>query len=238
MADKARQRRSTMTQNERHPNPQRHEHSTREERGERRRQPASGTSPSAEPRSDCSPVDAYIIGDKRKANDGIHSPFVKLPEFKGGGDSGAASSSDSSESGGSLLCSLAPKWLSQGRARRAARRRDAERAAPGAQPEAGAGPASPQQPGEQRAGRAPPACAATDGRVYRWLVGDGGGLVPRHAARGRGDALAVPARVAGRRRRALSGADCLQYIPLVQFQCHTHVSCVSGGTAVFPPSRA
>ncbi|XP_022815225.1 uncharacterized protein LOC111348688 [Spodoptera litura] len=118
MAEKARQRRPTMTQNERHPNPQRHEHSTREERGERRRQPASGTSPSADPRSDCSPVDAYIIGDKRKANDGTHSPFVKLPEFKGGGDSGAASSSDSSESGGSLLCSLAPKWLSQGRARR------------------------------------------------------------------------------------------------------------------------
>ncbi|XP_050556109.1 uncharacterized protein LOC118278261 isoform X1 [Spodoptera frugiperda] len=225
MADKARQRRSTMTQNERHPNPQRHEHSTREERGERRRQPASGTSPSAEPRSDCSPVDAYIIGDKRKANDGMHSPFVKLPEFKGGGDSGAASSSDSSESGGSLLCSLAPKWLSQGRARRAARRRDAERPAPGAQPEAGAGPASPQQPGEQRAGRAPPACAATDGRVCRWLVGDGGGLVPRHAARGRGDALAVPARVAGRRRRALSG----MHVSALRDVCVSRAAAGGGG---------
>ncbi|KAH9633573.1 hypothetical protein HF086_017419 [Spodoptera exigua] len=159
MAEKVRQRRSAMIQNEKHPNPQRHEHRSREDRGERRRQPASGASPPAEP-LDSSPDDAYIIGDKRKANDGTHSPPVKLPEFKGGGDSGAVSSSDSSESGGSLLCSLAPKWLSQGRARRAARRRDAERAVPGAQPEAGAAPPAPAS--QVSSGRAARGCARSD----------------------------------------------------------------------------
>ncbi|CAD0205007.1 unnamed protein product [Chrysodeixis includens] len=68
----------------------------------------------------------------RSDEDVKQTPFVKLPEFRGGGDPGGPFSSDSSESGGSLLCSLAPKWLSQGRARRAARRREHERGAPAA----------------------------------------------------------------------------------------------------------
>ncbi|KAJ8712011.1 hypothetical protein PYW08_008965 [Mythimna loreyi] len=155
-SDKVRPRRSVLTQYERHQalraRTERGEQSERNERAERpprleprpillARSPSSERArlPLSEEPSDRSPDDiAHIVGDKRKLQsfsndksdeDGHNAPSVKLPEFKGGGDSGAATSSDSSESG-SLLCSLAPRWLAQGRARRAARRRDPERPGP------------------------------------------------------------------------------------------------------------
>lgn len=162
-SDKGRPRRSVISQQERTQNTraraergvrleiaERLERSERAERPSRPlpRRPPRARSPSAphtDQPSDRSPDDmSHIIGDKRKTrsfslersdDEVIHAPSVKLPEFKGGGDTGA-SSSDSSESGGSLLCSLAPKWLSQGRARRNARRRDQERAAPAPAPPA------------------------------------------------------------------------------------------------------
>ncbi|XP_059053078.1 uncharacterized protein LOC131847515 [Achroia grisella] len=62
------------------------------------------------------------ISMERSEEETVRTKSVKLPEFK---PSGTASSSDSSESGGSLLCSLAPKWLStHARHKRSARRRD------------------------------------------------------------------------------------------------------------------
>ncbi|XP_052755394.1 uncharacterized protein LOC113516369 isoform X2 [Galleria mellonella] len=68
------------------------------------------------------------ISMERSEEETVRTKSVKLPEFK---QSGTASSSDSSESGGSLLCSLAPKWLStHARHKRAARRRDSDAGSP------------------------------------------------------------------------------------------------------------
>ncbi|KAM3958917.1 uncharacterized protein ACR2FA_007092 [Aphomia sociella] len=59
------------------------------------------------------------ISMERSEEETVRTKSVKLPEFRRGG---SASSSDSGESGGSLLCSLAPAWLAA-RHRRAPRRR-------------------------------------------------------------------------------------------------------------------
>lgn len=72
-----------------------------------------------------------IISVKRSDEETIRP--VKLPEFKGGGNSDGVigvNSSDSSESGSSLLCPLAPRWLAPARRRGAARRRPAAVAGP------------------------------------------------------------------------------------------------------------
>ncbi|CAB3232951.1 unnamed protein product [Arctia plantaginis] len=74
-----------------------------------------------------------IVSLERSKEETIHP--VKLPDFKGGGNSEGVlgvTSSDSSESGSSLLCPLAPRWLAPApaRARRAARRRAAPHADP------------------------------------------------------------------------------------------------------------
>lgn len=76
------------------------------------------------------------ISVERSEEETVRTKSVKLPDFRGRGEGGggegeAASSSDSSDSGGSLLCSLAPKWLStHARHKRAARRRDAAHVSP------------------------------------------------------------------------------------------------------------
>ncbi|XP_075984773.1 uncharacterized protein LOC142982246 isoform X3 [Anticarsia gemmatalis] len=119
------------------------EKAPRPERGPRARAPPARRSLSYErvaPGADDlarSPDEPYATNDKRKTrtysldrseDDTVHP--AKLPEFKGGGSAEGeveGTSSDSSESGGSLLCSLAPRWLAPGRARRAARRREIAR---------------------------------------------------------------------------------------------------------------
>lgn len=87
------------------------------------------------------------ISVERSEEETVRTKSVKLPEFKTNTGAGTTSSSDSSDSGGSLLCSLAPKWLSShARHKRGARRRDA--AAPSSPPAAAGAPQA--AAGEQR----------------------------------------------------------------------------------------
>lgn len=204
-------------------------HAERRERGERTHAPPARraslarsqsyervqapTTVTSEPARSPGAKEPYKTTDRRKSrtfslerSEETTQP-VKLPEFKGGGGGDAgpmATSSDSSESGGSLLCSLAPRWLAQGRTRRAARRRESAvptRAPPPA-PATTDTPAAPPHDAREAPGitdlfirRVSVSNRARNEVVpvcRRWVVGDGGGLMSRSAACRCRDAPALP----------------------------------------------